>query len=210
MDKLIELARNIENKELREKVITFLKNPTLTHKDFKKYPREDVDKVKTPFSVGNMGTAERDLLNHTIAVADLCMKAAETIEETYDIKLNKDHLLAGAILHDMMKVFEWKIDGSGSPKHSGILLDHTMLAVAEFYYRGFPEDIIHIIASHFGESSPTPPRSYEAVILHYIDTLLSLTEFHAYGIKQQQMPLFLLDEEILNKIKEEAEKDTEK
>lgn len=207
MEKLIELASKIEDKELREKVIAFIKNPTLTHKDFKKYPKEDLSKVKTPFTVGNMGTVERDLLNHTLAVTDLCMKTADSVEKHYGVNINKDHLLAGALLHDIMKMFEWKVEDDEA-KHTGVMLDHTMLAVAEFYYRGFPEDVIHIIASHFGESSPTPPRNFEALILHYVDTLLSLTEFHLYGAKQEKQPvqLLVLDEETMKRMKEESEK----
>jgi 7,8-dihydroneopterin 2',3'-cyclic phosphate phosphodiesterase len=205
MEKLIELARGIKDEELRKKVIDFLKNPSLTHKDFKKYPKEDVAKVKTPFSIAQVGTVERDLLNHTIAVTDLCMKTAESMEKNYGIKINRDHLLAGALLHDIMKIFEWKVGEEGA-EPTGVLLDHSMLAVAEFYYRGFPEDVIHIIASHFGESGPTPPRNYEALILHYVDTLLSLTEFHLYGVKQEKQPvqLLLLDEETMKKIKDET------
>lgn len=206
MEELIKFAQKIQEKQLRDKVIEFLKNPSLTHKDFKKYPREDIEKVRTPFSVSNLGVTERDLLNHTIAVTDLCMKTADNIEEHYGIKVNRDHLIAGALLHDIMKIFEWKIGDEGA-EPTGVLLDHTMLAVAEFYYRGFPENVIHIIASHFGEVSPTPPRNYEALILHYVDTLLSLTEFHLYGVKQEKpMQLLVLDEETIKKIREEEEK----
>lgn len=205
MKELLELAEKIKDKQLKDKVIEFIKNPALTHKDFKKYPKEDIEKVKTPFSVGG-NTVERDLLNHTIAVTDLCMKTADSIEKQYGIKINKDHLLAGALLHDMMKMFEWKT-GENGIEPTGILLDHSMLAVAEFYYRGFPEDVIHIIASHFGETGPTPPRNYEALILHYVDTLLSLIEFHLYGAKQEKpMQLLVLDEEMIKKMKEEMEK----
>jgi len=205
MKELVALAEKIKEKQLREKVIDFIKNPVLTHKDFKKYPKEYMEKVKTPFSVGGV-TVERDLLNHTTAVTELCIKTAENIEEHYGIKINKDHLIAGALLHDMMKMFEWKTSKSGV-EPTGILLDHSMLAVAEFYYRGFPENVIHIIASHFGEAGPTPPRNYEALILHYVDTLLSLTEFHLYGAKQEKpMQLLVLDEEMIKKMKEEIEK----
>jgi len=205
MKELIILAEKIKDKQLKEKVIDFIKNPVLTHKDFKKYPKEDIEKVKTPFSVGG-GMVERDLLNHTIAVTDLCIRTADNIEEHYGVKINKDHLIAGALLHDMMKMFEWKIGESGT-EPTGILLDHSMLAVAEFYYRGFPENVIHIIASHFGETGQTPPRNYEALILHYVDTLLSLTEFHLYGAKQQNpMQLLVLDEEMIKKMKKEIEK----
>lgn len=206
MEKLIELANQIEDVELRKKVVDFLKDPKLSHKDFKKYPREDINKVKTPFTISNIGTVERgDLVNHTIVVANLCMKTAEEIKKNYGVDINKDYLLAGAILHDIMKIYEWKMNKQG-PEHTGILLDHSMLAVAEFYARGFPEQVIHIVAAHFGEGSPTPPRNFEALILHYIDTLVSLTEFYLQGVKPQQpLQVLVLDEETIKKITKESE-----
>jgi len=204
MKKLIELAQKIKDKELRKKVVDFIKTPGLSHKDFKKYPRTKIEESKTPFTVSSpsgSASVERDVLNHSVALVDLCLKTAESIEKNYGISINKDHLVAAGILHDLMKMFEYK-KGKGGLEHTGILLDHSMLAVAEFYNRGFPEQVIHIIASHFGEAGPTPPRNFEALIFHYCDTLLSLTEFHLYGAKQAQQPvqLVLLDEEALKKI----------
>ena len=148
------------------------------------------------------------MLNHSIALADLCLKTAEAVEKNYGISINKDYLIAAAILHDLMKIYEYK-KGKEGLEHTGILLDHSMLAVAEFYHRGFPEQIIHIIASHFGEGGPTPPRNFEALIFHYCDTLLSLVEFHIYGAKKEQpLQLVLFDEEALKKIMErQTEKD---
>jgi hypothetical protein len=61
--------------------------------------------------------------------------------------------------------------------------------------------VIHIIASHFGEGGPTPPRNFEALILHHLDTMISVVEFHL-GEKQPQQPmqLLLLDEETMKKL----------
>lgn len=204
MKRLIELAQKIKDKELREKVVDFIKRPELTHKEFKKYPKVKIEDAKSVFTVSSpsgVGSAERDVLNHSVALVDLCLKTAESIEKNYGIPINKDHLIAAALLHDLMKIFEYK-KGKDGIEHTGILLDHSMLAVAEFYNRGLPEQVIHIIASHFGESGPTPPRNFEALIFHYCDTLLSLIEFHLYGSKQAQQPLQLvfLDEESLKKI----------
>ena len=176
----------------------------MTHEEFKKYPRENIEDVRTPFSVGG-GTVERDMLVHTIAVTDLCIKAAESMKKNYGIKINMDHLIAGALLHDMMKMFEWK-NGENGVEPTGIMLDHTMLGVAEFYSRGLPENVIHMIASHFGETGPTPPRSYEALILHYVDTMLSLAEFHSGEKRENPMQLLLLDDEMMKKMKDEMEK----
>lgn len=210
MQKLIELAQKIKDEELKKKVVEFLKDLRLSNKDFKKYPRMDIDEARTLFSVGGshgMTTVERDVLNHTLAVADLCMKAGDTVEKIYGISINKDNLLAAAILHDLTHLFEYK-KGKEGIEHTGIMLDHTMLGVAELYHRGFPEAVIHIIAAHAGEQGTTPPRNFEALILHHIDTLLSTTEFHLYGHQQQQpMQLLLLDEETIKKMTgEDAEK----
>lgn len=213
MKRLIELAKNIKDEELRKKVVEFIKNPQLSHKEFKKYPRMNIEKATSMFTVGGPSghiSVERDILNHTIALVDLCLKSAETLEKNFGIPINRDHLIAAAILHDIPKIFEWKKTKSGL-KHSGILLDHTMLGVAELYYRGFPESVIHIVASHFGESGPTPPRNFEALMFHHLDTMLSLVEFNLYSPKQSQQPvqLLLLDEDIIKKLSgERTEKDT--
>lgn len=200
MKELIELAQKIKNKELREKVVEILKDPKLSSRDFKKYPSMKMKDVRTPFSVNGMESVERDVLNHTIAVVDACEKVADVFEKRYGLTLNKDYLIAGAILHDIMKIFEWKVGQQGA-EHSDIPLDHTMLAVAELYHRDFPEQVIHIIASHFGENGPTPPRSFEALILHHVDTMLSIAEYHMYAAAQPaQMPIVLLDEEMIKRI----------
>jgi 7,8-dihydroneopterin 2',3'-cyclic phosphate phosphodiesterase len=200
MQKLIELAEKIKDEKLKKKVVEFLEDLRLTHPDFKKYEKADIEKLKVSFTIGNLGTVERDVLNHTTALVDLCLKVPETIEKVFGVKLNVDNLVASAILHDVMKVFEWK----SSKEHSGILLDHSMLAVAELYKRNFPEEIIHIVASHFGEGSSTPPRNFEALIFHYLDTLLSVFEFYFYASKKpaEEIPILIVDKETLKKLKE--------
>jgi 7,8-dihydroneopterin 2',3'-cyclic phosphate phosphodiesterase len=205
MKKLIELAGKIKDEELRKKVIDFVKNPRLSSKGFKKYPKLSIEEARCPFTITSSAgkiTVERDVLNHSVALADLCLKVAETVEKNYKISLNKDYLLAAAILHDIMKIFEYKKTEKGL-EHTGILLDHSMLATAELYHQDFPEEVIHIVASHFGETGPTPPRNFEALIFHYCDTLLSLIEFHLQAISPQPLQLILLDEETIKKLTEE-------
>jgi len=206
MERLIELANQIKDGELRKKVVDFLKNPSLSHKDFKKYPKEDLKEAKTPFSVGG-GAAKRDVLHHTIAVTELCIKTAEVAERNFGVKTNRDHLIAGAILHDIMKLFEWKIDEEGDPVPTGVLLDHSFLGVAELYHRGFPERVIHMVASHFGEHGPTPPRNFEALILHHVDNMSAVVEFHQAGghAKEHHMPVIVLDEDMIKKLRESKE-----
>ncbi len=183
MKRLIKLAESIKDKELREKVLDILKNPRLSSKAFQKYTPEKIEKAASMFAIGSssLGPVERDVLNHTVTLTEFCIKAAELFREKYELKLNEDYLIAGALLHDIMKAFEFKRDEKGELEPTGIMLDHTMLGVAELYARGFPEEVIHIVASHFGEGGPTPPRSFEALTLHYLDSLISLVEYYHLG-----------------------------
>ncbi len=183
MEKLLKLAERIKDRELREKVIGILKDPKLSNKNFQKYTPEKIEKAASVFAVGssNLGPVERDVLNHTVALTEFCIEASRIFKDKYGLQLNEDYLIAGALLHDLMKAFEFKRDDKGELEPTGIMLDHTMLGVAELYARGFPEEVIHIVASHFGEGGPTPPRSFEALVLHYLDSLVSLVEYYHLG-----------------------------
>lgn len=204
MEKLLELSEKIQNKELKDKVVALLKEPKLSNPNFNKYPRENLEKVKTPFSVGDMGIVEREVVNHTITNTELCLKIADTFEDNYGVKVDRDVLIAGSLLHDIMKVYEWRIDEEGDAVPTGLTIDHVALAIAELYSRGFPEEIIHVVAVTQGER--TPPKSLEALILHYVDTLTSLTEFFIGEKKKKpQMPVLVLDEDTFKKMKESQE-----
>jgi len=158
---------------------------------------EKLENARTLFG-GSGVTAERDILNHSLALADLCVKTSQILKEKYGISVNTDELVAAAILHDIMHLYEYRRSGGGV-EHTGLSLDHTTLAVAELYHRGFPEELIHIIAAHAGEAGLTSPRNFEALIFHHLDNMLAMTEFHLYGAKPQQQ-LMLLDEEAIKKI----------
>ncbi|MCX6820742.1 MAG: HDIG domain-containing protein [Candidatus Aenigmarchaeota archaeon] len=200
MEKLIQLAQRISGEKLRRMVVEFLKNPTLSNESFKKYPREKIERAGAVFSAGGM-PVERDVLNHTIALVEMCDRAADVVQTTYGLKLDRDTLLAAAILHDIAKLFEWKREKHGL-EHTGVLLDHTMLGVAELYSRGFPEEVVHIIAAHFGEHGPTPPRNFEALIMHHIDNMLSIVESKMISPEDasQATQMLLLDDSAFMKM----------
>ena len=183
MEKLLKQAERIKDKELRTKVIDLIKDMKLSNKEFRKYKAESIEKAASVFQVGSssLGPVERDVLNHTTTLVDFCSEAVKLFKEHYGLSLNEDYLIAGALLHDLMKAFEFNRDDKGALEPTGIMLDHTMLGVAELYARGFPEEVIHIVASHFGEGGPTPPRSFEALTLHYLDSLVSLVEYYHLG-----------------------------
>lgn len=209
MKEFIELAQKIKDEKLRKLVVDFLKDPKLSHNDFRKYPMEKLEDARTVFGGAGV-TAERDILNHSRALAELCIKTAEVMKERYGIPISEDDLVAAAILHDIMHLYEYKKTAMGV-EHTGLTLDHTTLAVAELYHRGFPEELIHIIAAHAGEAGLTSPRNFEALLFHHLDNMLAITELHLYGGKQQQQQMMVLDEETIKKIiGEQAESEQQK
>jgi len=207
--KLVELAKKIKDKKLRKKVVDLLENMELSNKDFKKYPHEKLEKAASVFAVpsSGMGPVERDVFVHTKTLVDLCEKIYDSFKENYKLKLNRDYLITAALLHDIMKSFEFVRGPNDELQPTGILLDHTMLATAELYARDFPEEVIHIVASHFGEGGPTPPRSFEALVFHYLDSMVSLVEY--YNEAQQNIEKQMKDQ-VLMLTEKELEKASEK
>jgi len=206
MKEFIELAQRIKNRELKEQVVSFLKDVRLSHKDFQKYPKEDLKKARTMFG-SSSNIAERDVLNHSISLAELCENTSKILQKNYGIPINTDNLIAAAILHDIMHLFEYKQTENGT-EHTGLPLDHTTLAVAELYLRGFPEEIIHIIAAHAGEAGLTPPRNFEALVFYHLDNMLAATEFHLYSHSKSHEMLVLDDDMIKKMIGEKSEDET--
>ena len=207
MNPLIELTKHIKNKELREKVVKFIQDSELSNKYFKKYSREKLERAGSIFGVSSssMGPVERDIISHTVQVTEMAIEAAKLFEKNYGLELDMDSLVAASIMHDIMKAYEFYRDEDNDLVPTGMPLDHTMLAVAELYKRDFPEDIIHIVASHPGEAGTVSPRSFEALIFHHIDSTCSVIEYYIENKKKMEQKLMLLKKQELLRSNEESE-----
>ncbi len=118
------------------------------------------------------------LLEHTVEVLELCEKTAEVFPQ-----LDRDLLIAAAILHDIGKVDELTWDTAFDYSDEGKLLGHLVLGERRVrrladQIPGFPEEtkrlLSHLILSHHGEmefGSPKEPMTAEAVALHYAEDL---------------------------------------
>jgi 3'-5' exoribonuclease len=118
------------------------------------------------------------LLEHTVAVARMAVETAGR----YPL-LDRDMLIAGALLHDIGKVEE--IEHARAFKYSdrGQLLGHLVMGASEIEERAaklkdFPQETLtrlqHLILSHHGQyefGSPKLPMTAEAMALHYLDNL---------------------------------------
>lgn len=118
------------------------------------------------------------LLEHTVSVVGLCRLLAD-----YYPAVDRDLLLAAAVLHDVGKVRELTWDRVFDYTDAGRLLGHITLGALLVEERiraipGFPEELarrlLHCILSHHGElewGSPRRPKTLEALVLHYAEDL---------------------------------------
>jgi 3'-5' exoribonuclease len=118
------------------------------------------------------------LLEHSLSVARL----VDAILPLY-APLNRDLLVAGALLHDLGKVREMAFYRSFDYTDEGKLIGHITIGVEMLHEKiitiaGFPADtamlLKHMILSHHGQyeyGSPKRPKTLEATILNYLDDL---------------------------------------
>ena len=118
------------------------------------------------------------LLEHTVSVVGLCRLLAD-----YYPAVNRDLLLAAAMLHDLGKIKELAWDRVFDYTDPGRLLGHITLGalMVEERIRTIPDfpsalanGLLHCILSHHGElewGSPKRPKTLEAIVLHYAENL---------------------------------------
>lgn len=118
------------------------------------------------------------LLEHSLAVA----KLVDAIVPLYT-GLNRDLLIAGALLHDVGKVREMTYLRSFDYSDEGKLIGHITIGVEMVQEKiaglaGFPPELAmllkHMLLSHHGQyefGSPKRPKTLEATILNYLDDL---------------------------------------
>jgi 3'-5' exoribonuclease len=122
------------------------------------------------------------LLEHSVSVAT----AAMSLRNHYSaqgMQVDRDLLLAGALLHDIGKLRELKNMPGAGYTTEGQLLGHILIGIQLVTREAervpnLPEDRLlllqHLIASHQGKpewDSPKVPQLIEAMILHYADDL---------------------------------------
>ncbi|MCW4013909.1 MAG: HDIG domain-containing protein [Candidatus Bathyarchaeota archaeon] len=118
------------------------------------------------------------LLEHTVSVVRVALVFCDIVEELYGGEVNRDTVVAGAVLHDVMKCYCYEdVEGGGfRGSDFGGRVDHLTLMVGELMSRGFPLDVVHVVAAHHGDVGPTKPKSLEALIVSIAD--LADSEFN--------------------------------
>ena len=117
------------------------------------------------------------LLEHTSSVLKICYFLCSLYP------VNRDLLLAGAMLHDIGKIFEYNTLPMIEFSDEGRLIGHIVLGdhfvtTKSSEINLFPQNVLmklrHLIISHHGElekGAVKVPQTIEAVLLHYADNL---------------------------------------
>jgi len=118
------------------------------------------------------------LLYHTLSGAAMAESACAHYKD-----INRDITIAAVLLHDIGKVAELSYARSFGYTDEGNLLGHITIEIqwvqnAISGIENFPDELrrqlLHILLSHHGKlefGSPIPPKTPEAILVHYLDDL---------------------------------------
>ncbi len=135
------------------------------------------DLPRAPAAKGMHHAYAGGLLEHTLSVARLCMRIADHYPD-----LDRQALLAGAVCHDLGKLWELSPGPGTDYTTPGRLLGHISLVLerlAPFIKKSglapeLAEHLQHLVLSHHGTlefGSPKVPATAEALVLHYADNI---------------------------------------
>ncbi|MBN2042293.1 MAG: HD domain-containing protein [Candidatus Aenigmarchaeota archaeon] len=164
---LTELSGSIKNPDLKKLVHSFIEEDGEFSKKFREHPAA---MYRHHGWVGG-------LLEHSLNMAKIC-----DFLSTLHKELDRDLMIAGAILHDIGKMKELEVGSSIKVTAEGMMVGHLLLTMEMVNKKmeeiGTPEElrikVKHIIASHHGKleyGSPKTPAMPEALAVYYADDM---------------------------------------
>ena len=165
--KLTAYIKEIDEPHLQQLVTGVFENPDITDRLL----RTPAGKLWHHCYMGG-------LLQHTLSVVRHCISMAKEYEN-----INVPLLIAGAMLHDIGKIIEYKTEGyfdysDEGRLHGHVTIGYHMVATMIDQIKEFPEtlrlELLHLILAHQGareKGSPAPPMTREAFILNAADEL---------------------------------------
>ncbi len=165
---LVQLVKKIHDKTLRQRTIDLLENPTfeVNGKTYSAIPLRTAPAGKSHHHAYPGGYME-----HVISSTKMALAMCDSVEEVYHGKVNRDHVVAGMLLHDIFKPATYSKLENGFYGSTPLAdyMDHLSIATAELVRRNFPIELVHIVSAHHGEYGPIRPKTVEALICHLAD-----------------------------------------
>ena len=118
------------------------------------------------------GDIDIRFLEHVRTGARLSLAVHDVLQDAYGtrVRLDRDTLLAGALLADVGKPIEYVKGPDGRPQKGprGDLLRHPFSGVGLCWKHGLPDAVMHIVATHSKEGDHVQ-RTLESIIFHHAD-----------------------------------------
>ncbi len=159
----------IKDQSLREKVAAVWSEAITTGCGGKGWTFAELRAVKFTLLAGDI---DMTFVEHLNSCARQCIAIADVLKSSFrcGIPIQRDYLIAGALLADVGKPLEYDKDASGKVIQGkfGQQLRHPFSGVALAYKHGIPGEVLHIIATHSHEGDKVE-RSIESIIFHHAD-----------------------------------------
>jgi hypothetical protein len=111
-------------------------------------------------------------LPHTQCVVTMSLAMADALEKHHGIKVNRDYLIAAAVLQDASKVVEYAPgpDGKAVRTEIGKQYPHGFWCAHLAVEKGVPHEVGHVMLTH-SSSAPKFPETLEGKILYFADQM---------------------------------------
>lgn len=131
----------------------------------------DIDDLETvawfPPVQRDLDLPDERLVPHVQDVTQGALALVEILQERRSIAISIDTVIAGALIHDVSKLYEF--DGM-EPTPVGHLLGHPYYGVYVVAASGLPVELAHIVLSHTHRTG-IDPATLEAAIVRQADTV---------------------------------------
>ncbi len=163
--KLLPEVEQIKDETLKNKVIACWQEAI----EFRGWTEELLRNIPFTLLAENVKIT---FIDHVRAVCKMCIACDDVLNEIHaDRKtpINRDYLIAGALLADVGKLMEFEIvDGKPHKSDYGKHIRHPFSGVGLAFKHDVPSEIMHIIATHSKEGAGEK-RLPESIVFHHAD-----------------------------------------
>lgn len=163
--KILPEINKIKNGELKSKVIAIWEEAMA----FRGWTPDILQSIPFTLLAENVKIT---FIEHVRTVCKMCIACDKILTEAYGerkTKVDRDHLIAGALLADVGKLLEYEIvNGKAVKSDFGKQLRHPFSGVGLAFKHDVPPEVLHVIACHSKEGDGEK-RSPETIIFHHAD-----------------------------------------
>ncbi|MBD3402437.1 hypothetical protein GF420_06055, partial [candidate division GN15 bacterium] len=165
VERLLPEINEISDTELREKVAACWEEAIA----FRGWTEELLRNIPFTLLAENV---QITFIDHVRAVCNMCIAVDKVLDESHGknkTPVNRDYLIAGALVADVGKLMEFEIvDNKPIKSNYGKHIRHPFSGVGLAFKHGLPSEVMHVIATHSKEGAGEK-RLPESIIFHHCD-----------------------------------------